>query len=188
MNFVSHFLIFVIIITNFDFSFGFTIGILSDNSKGMMKWSLQWAPSAPAHYSGVVVGYRRVVSDLFALQGGDDEGLQPRQLISLGMKKFGEMKINESIELFNKAEEKSGYGVLTPFLWQRGISLYYADRFQEGSDQVRHLMHSSFVPIALFDTSHLITFYLVSIRCQGESIRCGRNSVGYCLSKSFKAK
>lgn len=90
-----------------------------------------------------MVSYRGVVSGLFALQGGDDEGLQPRQLISLGMKKFAEMKINESIELFNKAEEKSGHGVLTPFLWQRGISLYYADRFQEGSDQVRHLAYSS---------------------------------------------
>lgn len=59
-----------------------------------------------------------------------------RQLVSKGMNLFRQGDINGSIDLFDSAEaaDKS----LRPFLWQRGISYYYADRFQEGSDQFRY--------------------------------------------------
>lgn len=64
--------------------------------------------------------------------------MQPRQLLSLGMKRFTESKIEDSIELFDRADAAVPNGSLTPFLWQRGISLYYTDRFQEGSNQFRY--------------------------------------------------
>jgi hypothetical protein len=111
--------------------------------------------SSIGHHGYFHFGYRKVTSELFTQPVGDVEGLQPRQLISLGMKTFAEMKINESIELFDKAEEKAGNGALTPFLWQRGISLYYANRFQEGSDQVCQLLDSSFSIIALLHSNLL---------------------------------
>ncbi len=73
-------------------------------------------------------------------RSGDDieliETMQPRQLVSLGMKRFVESKIEDSIELFDRADSSVPNGSLTPYLWQRGISLYYTDRFQEGSNQV----------------------------------------------------
>jgi len=73
------------------------------------------------------------------VQLGDEiETMQPRQLLSLGMKRFTESKIEDSIELFDRADAAVPNGSLTPFLWQRGISLYYTDRFQEGSNQFRY--------------------------------------------------
>lgn len=60
----------------------------------------------------------------------------PRQLVSQGMQLFQQGDINGSIDLFDRADamDKS----IRPFLWQRGISYYYADRFQEGSEQFRY--------------------------------------------------
>jgi lipoprotein NlpI len=52
------------------------------------------------------------------------------------MQLFRQGDINGSIDLFDRADamDKS----IRPFLWQRGISYYYADRFQEGSEQFRY--------------------------------------------------
>lgn len=58
----------------------------------------------------------------------------PRQLVQRGMQRFRQADIDGSIELFDQAERLDPS--LRPFLWQRGISYYYANRFQEGSDQV----------------------------------------------------
>jgi hypothetical protein len=70
--------------------------------------------------------------------GDDEETMQPRQLVSLGMKRFAELKIEDSIQLFDRADAAVPNDALTPcYLWQRGISLYCADKFQEGSNQVR---------------------------------------------------
>ena len=75
--------------------------------------------------------------------GDDEETMQPRQLVSLGMKRFGESKVDESIQLFDRADAAVPNDALTPYLWQRGISLYYADKFQEGSNQVRIILNFS---------------------------------------------
>jgi hypothetical protein len=80
-------------------------------------------------------------SALFAQTAADDSTdkqmqMQPRQLVSLGMKTFSESRVQDSIELFDRADEAVPNGSLTPFLWQRGISLYYADQFEAGSNQV----------------------------------------------------
>jgi lipoprotein NlpI len=58
----------------------------------------------------------------------------PRQFVLQGMQRFRQGDIDGSIELFDRAESLDSS--LRPFLWQRGISYYYADQFQKGSDQV----------------------------------------------------
>ena len=83
------------------------------------------------------VSHRCSGSALFAQTGEDDTNkMQPRQLVSLGMKTFSESRVQDSIELFDRADEAVPNGSLTPFLWQRGISLYYTDQFEAGSNQV----------------------------------------------------
>ena len=50
------------------------------------------------------------------------------------MDAFRQGDIQTSIDLFDQAEAIGGPNY-TPFLWQRGISYYYADRFQDASKQ-----------------------------------------------------
>lgn len=57
-------------------------------------------------------------------------------LVTKGMDAFRQGKIRESIQFFDEAEEASN-GKLSPYLWQRGISYYYVDEFQKGSNQFR---------------------------------------------------
>ncbi len=64
------------------------------------------------------------------------DGLPPRKLVQLGMLYFKQGDVNGSIEIFDRAEKMEPS--IRPYLWQRGISYYYADRFQEGSEQFRY--------------------------------------------------
>lgn len=50
-----------------------------------------------------------------------------------GMAYFKLAKISESIRDFDRAEQLEPR--LTPYLWQRGLSYYYAERFEEGAKQ-----------------------------------------------------
>ena len=58
-----------------------------------------------------------------------------RQLVGQGMQSFRSGKVEESIDYFNEAE--SAEPSITPFLWQRGLSYYYADQFDDASKQFR---------------------------------------------------
>lgn len=51
------------------------------------------------------------------------------------MDEFREGKVDESIQLFDRALELEPS--LLPFLWQRGLSYYYAKRYEEGAKQFR---------------------------------------------------
>jgi len=73
---------------------------------------------------------------LFAATG--DRGTA-RQLVYEGMQLFKENKVEDSIQKFDQAEKE--VPDLHPFLWQRGLSLYYADRFDEASQQFRDDVH-----------------------------------------------
>jgi hypothetical protein len=55
-------------------------------------------------------------------------------LVREGMEAFRRGDVAKSIELFDEAETVGGPGY-TPYLWQRGISYYYVDRFAEASSQ-----------------------------------------------------
>jgi hypothetical protein len=60
---------------------------------------------------------------------------EARQLVGSGMDAFRQYNVAKSIELFDRAE--AVFPTLTPYLWQRGLSYYYADRFQDASRQFR---------------------------------------------------
>lgn len=57
----------------------------------------------------------------------------PRELMQQGQESFFEGKIAESIAAFDKLIELQPDA--KPQLWQRGLSLYYADKFKEGREQ-----------------------------------------------------
>ncbi|HEY9612777.1 hypothetical protein [Allocoleopsis sp.] len=57
----------------------------------------------------------------------------PQAYIRRGMVNFKLAKIDESIADFDRAEKIEPR--LTPYLWQRGLSYYYAERFEEGAKQ-----------------------------------------------------
>lgn len=57
----------------------------------------------------------------------------PNAYIRRGMVKFQLAKIDESIADFDKAEQLDTR--LTPYLWQRGLSYYYAEKFAAGAQQ-----------------------------------------------------
>ncbi|TAF08024.1 MAG: hypothetical protein EAZ77_07850 [Nostocales cyanobacterium] len=57
----------------------------------------------------------------------------PNVYIRRGMVYFQIAKIQESIQDFDTAEKLDSK--LTPYLWQRGLSYYYAERFAEGAKQ-----------------------------------------------------
>jgi hypothetical protein len=72
----------------------------------------------------------------------DNSNISGRRLVFQGMESFRAGQITESIQLFNQAATIQPS--LQPFLWQRGISLYYAGGdgdaqfFQEASRQFRN--------------------------------------------------
>jgi lipoprotein NlpI len=57
----------------------------------------------------------------------------PRNYITRGMVRFKLGQVMASIEDFDRAEQLDPR--LTPYLWQRGLSYYYVDRFEEGAKQ-----------------------------------------------------
>jgi hypothetical protein len=72
-----------------------------------------------------------------AASNTDNPLLDARQYVQQGMEAFRQGNVLKSIELFDQAEAVGGGPRYTPFLWQRGISYYYADRYQDASRQFR---------------------------------------------------
>ncbi|KAL9180174.1 hypothetical protein ACHAXT_008144 [Thalassiosira profunda] len=61
----------------------------------------------------------------------------PRALVQKGMQAFKAGDVSSSLAFFDQADAALPDGSLRPYLWQRGITLYYLDQFKEGSDQFR---------------------------------------------------
>ena len=59
----------------------------------------------------------------------------PRTLIQRGMQSFRKGEVSKSLQYFDTANDLVPDNKLTPYLWQRGISYYYLDKFQEGHEQ-----------------------------------------------------
>ena len=57
----------------------------------------------------------------------------PRDVFNHGVKAFMDAKIADSVAAFDKVIELEPS--IKPQLWQRGLALYYADRFADGRDQ-----------------------------------------------------
>jgi hypothetical protein len=62
-----------------------------------------------------------------------DSNVSGRKLVFQGMEAFRAGQITESIQLFDQAATVQPS--LQPFLWQRGISLYYANEYASASRQ-----------------------------------------------------
>lgn len=60
-------------------------------------------------------------------------GDRAKSYIQRGMIQFKLARIDESIADFDRAEQLDPS--VTPYLWQRGLSYYYAERFSEGAKQ-----------------------------------------------------
>ena len=58
-----------------------------------------------------------------------------RRYVGAGMQSFREGRVQESIDYFDKAEAAEPQ--YDPFLWQRGLSYYYANDFDKASKQFR---------------------------------------------------
>lgn len=56
-----------------------------------------------------------------------------RNLVREGMAEFAANRVERSIELYD--EVITAQPAMKPYLWQRGLSLYYADRFADGAEQ-----------------------------------------------------
>lgn len=66
------------------------------------------------------------------------ESESPRILVQRGMQCFRNYDVPSSLDYFDKADTLAvPKGSLSPYLWQRGISYYYLNRFEEGSNQFR---------------------------------------------------
>ncbi len=85
--------------------------------------------------------------------------------VQRGMVKFKLAQINESIADFDTAEKLQPN--LTPYLWQRGLSYYYAQRFTEGASQfeVDLTVNSQ-------DVEETVWRYLCIARVQGSTEAC----------------
>jgi hypothetical protein len=66
----------------------------------------------------------------------NNNNVSGRQLVFQGMEAFRAGQLTESIQLFDQAAAVQPS--LQPFLWQRGISLYYADAFSAASHQFQN--------------------------------------------------
>ncbi|MGQ4649333.1 tetratricopeptide repeat protein [Lyngbya aestuarii] len=84
----------------------------------------------------------------------------PKAYIRRGMVNFKLAKIEESIQDFDEAERLEP--AVSPYLWQRGLSYYYAERFEEGAKQFE--LDLSVNPQ---DVEETVWRYLCLARCQG---------------------
>lgn len=59
----------------------------------------------------------------------------PQKLVRDGMQAFRENRVETSVELFDRAVQLRPS--LHPYMWQRGLSLYYLGRYEEAARQFR---------------------------------------------------
>eukprot|EP00198_Chlamydomonas_reinhardtii_P001510 XP_001690846.1 predicted protein [Chlamydomonas reinhardtii] len=67
--------------------------------------------------------------------GGGGGGGDPRTLTRTGMDKFRRNEVEGSVEDFDRVIQLAPS--MKPYMWQRGLSLYYLGRFAEGAEQFR---------------------------------------------------
>ena len=90
------------------------------------------------HRNSASVQTNQISKSKSALHASPIPGVEtPRSLVQKGMQSFRDYDVPSSLAYFDAADVAMPNGRLRPYLWQRGISYYYLDRFAEGSDQFR---------------------------------------------------
>jgi tetratricopeptide (TPR) repeat protein len=96
---------------------------------------------------GAVAGFTAATTGMMIAAGGlvvaaaasaassSGGGKGPRELLAQGSKAFRDNRVEESIECFDSVLKISPSS--RPFLWQRGLSLYYVGQYQEAAKQFR---------------------------------------------------
>jgi lipoprotein NlpI len=92
----------------------------------------------------------------------------PQLYIQRGMVSFQLGEIAASIDDFDRAEHLNP--ALTPYLWQRGIAYYYAERFEDGARQFE-----ADLAVNGHDVEETVWRYLCQARLQG--VRTARDSL-----------
>jgi len=96
----------------------------------------------------------------------------PQSLISSGMQKFRQQDVDGACRDFDTVWDQAPR--LRPFLWQRGLALYYQSRFVEGAEQFR-----SDVAVNPNDTEEAIWAFICEARIYGpEKARANFLQVG----------
>jgi tetratricopeptide (TPR) repeat protein len=85
--------------------------------------------------------------------------------IQRGMAKFRLGDITAAIDDFDRAEQLDP--TLTPYLWQRGIAYYYAERFEDGAKQFE-----ADLTVNGHDVEETVWRYLCQAQMQGVDAAC----------------
>ncbi len=132
-------------------------------------------PDPPANHAAIVDALNRGdVETFLKLTSGpiSDEfkGFRSEILQRRGEHKFFEADIKGSLADFNEvialAPERD------PYLWQRGISLYYGNLFQEGKEQFER--HQA---VNAQDVENAVWHFLCSVRSPGGSVEMARKNL-----------
>ena len=87
----------------------------------------------------------------------------PRDLLNRGSRAFRDNRVEESIECFDEVLKLSPSS--RPFLWQRGLSLYYVGQYAEAAQQFR-----DDVAVNPNDTEEAIWCFLSECRMVGPEV------------------
>jgi len=144
--------------------------------------AVQAVPSLPS--SKEKAGQAQAI-DLRVFGIGNSQG---RSMLSIGSVKFQQLDTREALKYFDIAYDKTPE--LRPYMWQRGLSLYYADRFEEGAEQFR--LDTSVNP---YDTEEAIWAFMCEARIKGADaaredfveVRKDRRAVLGLAYKCFRA-
>lgn len=131
--------------------------------------------------AGTVAGLAAVAGGVAALSAlaatamsSKGARLEAQDAVRRGMRRFVEGDVGGSLEDFDKALMLDPSQ--SPYLWQRGLSLYYAGRFQEGAEQFR-----ADVAVNPNDTEEAIWCFLCEAQltsdkqARGEFLKVGRD-------------
>ncbi|CAG9463347.1 unnamed protein product [Pedinophyceae sp. YPF-701] len=92
----------------------------------------------------------------------------PQALTRRGMKAFQRNRLDESLECFDRVLELSPGS--RPYMWQRGLTLYYLRRFEEGAQQFR-----ADVAVNPNDTEEAIWTFLCEAQLPGGALKAREN-------------
>jgi tetratricopeptide (TPR) repeat protein len=86
--------------------------------------------------STITTANSRIITALSATATTGGDLASARRFVAEGMTAFRNGQVERSIDWFDQAE-RAAPALITPYLWQRGLSYYYADQFDNASRQFR---------------------------------------------------